>query len=283
MRATVAETNFFEGVGVLYKVSRRINVALLAAIAFGAFGAFADDQGSDLPTEDCVRLQREARIARLRHDPATELEKLEAAHRDCPGVITPIYALVKYYRQHPGLEDKYQQFVSLLTQRIQDPESVLPVGIIQYLIRDREVGDLELRALLDRVSRQSSKPAEQDPGWLRIRAQLEQRLGETEAAVITLEQLAEQQDADDVFVPLLMLYSKLERWQEAAELIAPRVDKDQYLRRQYIYVLGKLGRYDEVLKQVHLLTMGASTASATGALPKLESILAALDIEHGLW
>ncbi len=239
-----------------------VGALLLWAFTAPAIGAV--DAGA-LPSEECVRLLRGARIAGMQGDTGAELEKLEAALDACPGEISPLYALVGYYRRQPELEEDYRKFLSRLVKRLEDPEFDLPLGVIEYLIRGRvplaplrgdpDVEEDELAAVLDNISRQVERSAEPDPGLMRIQAELQQRLGRTEDAVVTLERLWRQTGAGDLIWPLTRIYSDLERWQDAAELISSQLEEEGggQFRTFYIHVLGKLGRYDEVLKQVKIL------------------------------
>ena len=200
-----------------------------------------------------MRLMRSARIARMQDDAATELTQLQAAFEACPEEISPIYALMAYYRQRPEFEAKTQEFRALLLKRFEDPEQDLPIGVIEYLVGAQDAEEAELAAILGNVSRQVEKAAEPEPALLRIQAHLQRRFGQEEAAAATLERIWRGTSADDVLGPLLDLYFKLERWQAAADVMAPLVKKGGHLRYSYVFVLGKLGRYDEALQQVGFL------------------------------
>ena len=219
-----------------------------------------------LPAEECVRILRGARIARMHEDAAAELAKLHAAFEACPDEISPVYGLMAYYQLRPELVSEYQKFRTLLLQRLEDPDDDLRIGVVEYLIRDPDVEGDELRAILGNVSRQVSKAAVPDPALMRIQAQLQQRLGKDEAAVGTLERLWRQTAAEDVLMPLIHLYFKLERWQDAADLMAPQVAKARRIRYLYVRVLGKLGRYDEAMKQVELFASGADGVVPQGSV-----------------
>lgn len=230
-------------------------LALLSLVPPAASG-----DGGGLPAEECVRMMRGARIARMHEDATAELAKLQAAFAACPDEIEPIYGLMGYYQRQPALGDDHRKFRSLLLGRLQDPGDDLPIGVIEYLTRNPDAGGDELEAILGNVSRQVTKVAEPDPALMRIQAQLQQRLGQDEAAAGTLERLWRQTAADDVLWPLVQLYLEHERWQEAADLMAPQVAKGGHFRFSYVRVLGKLGRYEEAMKQVELLASGADGA-----------------------
>ena len=227
-------------------------------------------ESDGLPPEECVQIMRGARIARMHEDAATELTKLQAAFKTCPEEIGPIYSLVDYYQRQPGQEENYRKYRSLLLQRLQDPEVDLPIGVIEYLIRNPDTKKslfsssasdaTELRAILDRVSRQVEASAAPEPAMMRIQAQLQRQVAEYEAAAATLERLWRETAAEDAFGALIELYFKSERWQDAADLMAPRVAKGGRFRFSYAHVLGKLGRYDDAMKQVELLASGADGA-----------------------
>ncbi len=231
-------------------------LAVLLFLAAAGSSAAADDAA--LPPEECVRLQRGARIAGMKGDPAAELDKLEQARAACPDEIGPLDALVAYYRRQPQEWERYRQFLGELVGRLQNPEYDLPAGIIEYLIRNPDVEADQLSAILDNVSRQVERAGEPDPGLMRIRAELEQRLGRIEAAAATLEWLLRETGADDLVWALVHIYFELERWQDAAELIAPQLEQKSHLRTFYIHVLGKLGRYKELLEQIEILASDPS-------------------------
>ncbi len=205
-----------------------------------------------LPAEECVRLMRGARIARMHDDAATERTKLEQALEACPEEIAPVYGLMRYHRQQPELEDRYKQFLSQLTKRLLDPEYDLPTGVVEYLIRDPKVEESELLAIMDNLSRQVrvTAAARPDPLRLRILAQLQLRLDQTEAATETFGRLRLLDDSEDLVRPLYALYARLERWQDAARLLEPLIEEDRELRFLYVHILGKLGRYEDVIRQI---------------------------------
>ncbi len=259
---------------------RRLLLAVLT-LTLTAPSPAAGEQDGGLPAEECVRMMRGARIARMKEDAGAELAKLQAAFEACPDEIEPVYGLMGYYQRQQALDDFYQKFRSLLLERLQDPSDDLPIGVIEYLVRSPGAGGGELEAILGNVSRQVTKAAEPDPALMRIQAQLQQRLAQDDAAAGTLERLWKQTAADDVLWPLVQLYLKLERWQEAADLMAPQVAKDGHFRFSYVRVLGKLGRYHEALKQVELLASGTDGAVVrdAGGAPPSEAV--ALQFEGG--
>ncbi len=249
--------------------------ALLVLLTFPSVGdeSRAENPGAGLPVEECVRLVRGARIARMAGDDAAELAQLQTAFAACPQEIGPVYGLMDYYRRRPELEDKARRFRELLLERLRDPGNDLPVGVVEYLLRNPDAGPEELRAILDNVLRQVGKVTEPEPTLMRIQARLQQRLGQDEAAADTLERLWRQTEAEDLLEPLAWLYAELERWQDAADLVAPRVEKDGRLRHFYVRVLGKLGRYDQALRQATILAAGLAAANPG------ETVAIGLDIE----
>ncbi|MEM7352538.1 MAG: tetratricopeptide repeat protein [Acidobacteriota bacterium] len=226
--------------------------------------AVGASSGSSLPPEDCVAMMRGARIARMGGDEAVELQKLQAALEACPRDISPIYELLRYYRRSAPEAARHRQFVERLTERLADPEYELQPGVLEYLIRDPEAGEVEQLAILGNVARQVDGVEGVDPRLLRIRAALERRAGRPEAAAVTLERLWRETRAEDLLLPLVGLYRDLERWQDAADLLAPRAGQDPggYLHLSYLRILGKLGRYQEVLRQTETL---ATAVRADGA------------------
>ncbi len=226
----------------------------LSLLLLLAPGQAPGDSRACLPAEECVRLMRGARIARMHDDAAAERAKLKAALDACPGEIAPIHALVNHYRRQPERLEGYREFFALLSNRLRDPAYDLPAGVAEYLMREPAVEREELSEVLANVSRQTAveSPA---PRLLRIQAQLQARLGQLEAAAETLERLRRLDDSADLIETLFSLYARLERWQDAADLLEPRIEGDARLRFSYLQALGKLGRTEELLKQIEFFSV----------------------------
>ncbi len=156
---------------------RSKSVPSLGVLLLLAAGPAAAAEDAALPPEECVRLQRGARIAGMKGDPAAELDKLEQARAACLDEIGTLDALVDYYRRQPQEGESYRKFLGELVGRLRDPGYDLPAGIIEYLIRNPDVEADQLSAILDNVSRQVERATKPDPGLMRTRAELEQRLG----------------------------------------------------------------------------------------------------------
>ncbi len=242
----------------------RVLIALFAAVS----PALGEEAVSSLPPEDCVRRLRGARIAGMKGDAAKELEQLRLAVEGCPQEIEPLSKLIDYYRRHPRDEASYGKTLELFSRRLEDPEYRLPYGVLRYLVVNPAASESELSAILRNLERQLAEVEKADPDLLRIRVNLEQRLGRTADAARTLEQVWSQTGAEDLIWPLAMAYGELERWQEAERLLAPRVEQaSSDLRYFYIRILGKLGRYTELLEQVEVLA-ASEEAGGFGLQPE---------------
>ena len=225
-------------------------LVLLLAVASPAW---AEGEG-ELPAEQCVRQMRSARIAGMHGAAAAELEKLEAAADACPGEIAPIYALMSFHRRQPHREESYRALLDRLQRRLRAPDYDLPIGIIEYVIRNPDAEEDELVEVLENIARQVDGSETPDPHLMRILAQLQLRLGRLDDAIETIERLWRLTASKDLVQTLYMLYARLENWQEAARLLEPLIEEDPRLRYSYIHVLGKLGRTGEVLEQLRIFS-----------------------------
>jgi tetratricopeptide (TPR) repeat protein len=254
--------------GLLAPIATTFLVSFLASsqplpLAAEEPAAAAGGADRSLPPVQCVVQLREARIAEMDGDREEALRRLRATVEACPDELTPIYALLDYYRLERRWRTEYQQLLRLLGQRVAEGSVELTPAILHRLVEDSTLPDQELRPVLTALeSELSAAGADVDPDRLRVLVQMQQRLGEVEAAATTLEKLWRKTGSADLVWPLYRLYAELERWEDAARLLAPRTESDAAkgsavrgvaYRWAYVHALSKLGRYRELSEEIEKL------------------------------
>ncbi len=243
-----------------------------------------------LPPIACVAAVRDARIAHARGDSAgaaAARQVLEGAI-DLPGCELPaLSGLLHLLRAHPQSTARAQELRDRLAQRLADPATELPQGLLTQLARigaeEKEPDGDErlLAALRSRVAGTlaAGGPPAGSPGGpalpqaelaeiLEVSADLEQRLGRDEAARATLDRLLEVAPTYGLRWRALLYDLAHKRWQSAADLLAPMIadpEATDAARMYYVSALAHLGRYDEMLVQLEALAPPPPTPETLAA------------------
>jgi tetratricopeptide (TPR) repeat protein len=197
---------------------------------------------------------REARILRLDGKNEESLAKLRLAEEAFPHSILPVMALWDYHQRHGLPEAEERQLRELLIRRLADPESPLPPGTLHYLVEMAEATEDYLELLLRAVESRTAE-SEPEPRYLEAMAVLYERLGRLPQARELLGKLMELRPSVELRQHCLSLDYRLERWPEVADGFKQLLEEDPFFlhRMNYIEVLAKLGRYEEVVRQLDLL------------------------------
>ena len=242
-----------------------------------------------LPPIECVRTVRDARIAREAGDAAGARQKLEAAV-ELPGCELPALSdLLRLLQEVPEAGERAATLRERLAGRLGDPTVELPGGLLTQLVGLGRTGDDPAgdALLLEAVQRRSVsaaaagrdlRPAERIE-MLDVTALLQERLGQEEAARETLARLLAIAPSDALRWRALLFDLEHERWESAAELLAPLAadpEAPEVVRFYQVEVLAHLGRYDEMLRALERLTPGpdapAAPALAASAPPGFREI-----------
>jgi tetratricopeptide (TPR) repeat protein len=257
------------------RLTRWLAAAGLAVAVAGpaaALGGATQTQTSaagGLPPVECVRLLRAARIAAMKDDPAGELALLRQAEAAFPDEIAPLNALLEYHGRNPLPADEHQRLRERLLARLGDPALVIPPGVIEQMAADPHADPETLRAMAAKVAAQLGDGSSPDPRLLAVLAGLQERLGDDAAALASWQRLWRSAGAERAIEPMLRLSASLGRWSDAADLLKGLVDRgDVGFRRFYITALGKLGRFDEVLRQLDLLIAEEARAEQAAGTPE---------------
>jgi tetratricopeptide (TPR) repeat protein len=153
-----------------------------------------------------------------------------------------------------------------LAARLGDPTVELPEGFLTQLelvgamTGDRDGDELLLGALRRRQAGAEAAarelPRTELIEVLDVRATLEQRLDQDDAARETLGRLLALAPSDALRWRVVMFDLVRQRWESAAGILAAMVREPSApdtLRYFYVNCLAHLGRYDEMLKQLDLL------------------------------
>jgi tetratricopeptide (TPR) repeat protein len=216
-----------------------------------------------LPPIACVEAVRAARIAGNGADTAAARAKLEAA-LDLPGCELPaLAAMLPLLRAGAYPPERAAALRDRLAGRLADAAFELPDGLLTQIASTGIPGDddLFLAALERRLAHFA--PADDKasrPGLvelLDVTSELQQRRGKYEAARDTLARLLALQPSDELRWRAIYLDIALTRWASLADLLAPMLkepDTPTPLREHYVRALAHLGRFDEMTRQIELLT-----------------------------
>lgn len=227
---------------------------LLMAMAGASAGA-ETTTASLLPSEECVRMLREARIAHMSGDPAAELATLRAAEEAFPGEIAPIYALLEYHRSHDLPEEEQRELRARLSQRLSDPSHPLSPGVLHPLARDPAATEELLLEIAANVTRRlETAEGKEVEALLTLLATVQQRLGQVAEAAATLERLWQRTGDAEIAWALLQLDLRLERWAEALAVMETAEElREGPMRTTYIRVLARAGYFEKARSEVDRL------------------------------
>jgi tetratricopeptide (TPR) repeat protein len=188
---------------------------------------------------------REARIAHLGNDTATELERLRSAASAFPDEIAPVYALLVFDRQHGLPEPERRRLRKNLERRLGDPEHPLPPSILQRMARDPSADDDLLQRIADHLVSRLEGSTDEADALLSLLAEIQERLGRPEEAAITLRRLWTRAGGMETAWRLLHLELRLEHWQQALDAIQNAGALRETWWPTEVWILSELGRLDE--------------------------------------
>ncbi len=219
--------------------------------------------GEELPVAELVLMLREARILQIAGMPDEALSKLREAEETFPQSVLPVTALWDHHRQHRLPAEEQQRLRELLTRRLADPESPLPQGTLAYLVELADPTDEYLELLLQSLKSRTAH-GEAEPRYLEAMVVLNERLGRLPEAREQLGKLLEVQPTEGLYMHCLGLDERLERWPDVAKGLERLLERDPFyvFRIRYIEVLAKLGRFEEVVQQLDLLSRTEDVNSA---------------------
>lgn len=242
---------------------RRVSVlaAIVAAAALAPPPAVAS-----LPPEGCVRLVRQARVARMEGDAARAASLLRNAVDGYPGEVVPLFALLEHHRRFGGTDDEIHALREVLVARLADPSATLPDGTLEYLAQVPDAESVELELVLDAARRRlAASPTDYD--LLSSVASLELRLDRFEEAHESLRAMLAIRRDPVTLGRCLQLDRRAGRDVEVAEHLAAIVESSPdalEMRLAYLDVLADLGRHDEIVAQLEELSAGADGMNPVG-------------------
>lgn len=208
----------------------------------------------DLPPVECVRMLRWARAKLEQGDEQGGARLLRETVDQFPGEVVALIALWDFHRQFGLPEEEAVRLRGILTHRLADPRSSLPPGVLRYLIRRPDAGKEELELLLTAAN---ARLKDDDLEMIRTIAYLQTRLELFEDSRETYGKLRDLAPSAALDWTCVLLDIDLERWADAAEGLESVVaakGTSIISRLMYIDVLSRLGRYDEMLRQIDHLS-----------------------------
>ena len=183
MRFHLSSRSLFRwGAGLLLLAS-----ALLAATA-GA-EELSSTEGPELPPADCLRAIRAARIAGLGGDAEGELAGLRAAREAFPGELSVLSALLSYHRRHPLPPEEHQGLTKEVEAALAEVDRPAPIAVVKQVIADPDTGSDLLSSIGDHLRRRLAVQESPDPKLLWTLSEVQDRLGDEDGALASLEGL----------------------------------------------------------------------------------------------
>jgi len=208
----------------------------------------------ELPPVECVQMLRSARTMLELGDTQGGAKLLRETVERFPGEVVALVALWDFHRQFGLPEEEAAQLRRILNERLADPESSLPPGVLRYLIGNPDADEEELKLLLTAAM---ARLKDNDVEMLRAIAFLQFRLGLFEDARETYGHLRDLAPSEALDWKCVQLDIELERWADAAAGLKPIVTKkgaSLTSRLMYIDALSRLGEHDEILHQIDHLS-----------------------------
>jgi tetratricopeptide (TPR) repeat protein len=224
--------------------------ALLGTIVATAAPAASDL--SQLPSEECIRRQRSARIAAMKGDKEGAADLLLRAHDACPQDPLVLVDLIQLSVDAPEKALQVAAWRAELRRQLLDPSVNLPVGTLRLLGRlvDLEPGDYA--ALLEAFHIRVSQNPEH-PGLLQAAFEHERHLGELERAREYLDTLVRIDPQPRWRWDAFLLDVRLERWEDALAFTTEQIasgEASPMVVTSHFDLLTRLGRGDEAYRLI---------------------------------
>lgn len=221
-------------------------VAGLALVLCAALPA-ATQPADALPSVECVRALRSARVARMSEDPAAELDHLRAAETPCGSRPELLIELLTYARVYDLPETERESLEERLLVRLRDEKAPAPTAVAQRLIYDRDTSDELLAAAAEAFSRRLEAGATVRILDLQAAAFAMERLGRLEEATEIFEAIREAWPSSSIDWSLARLYEERELWLEAAKALQ-RVEGEAWHTFRVVGLLSRAGAEKEAMK-----------------------------------
>jgi len=223
----------------------------------------------ELPPVGCVRMLRAARGMLELGDKDGGVRLLRETVERFPDEVVALVALWDFHRKFGLPDDEAVQLRRILTERLADPESALPPGVLQFLIGNPDADEEELKLLLQAAQ---SRLKDDDAEMLRAVGLLQSRLELSAEARETYGRLRDLEPSEILDWTCVLLDIELKRWSDAAAGLKPIVagkGSSAITGLMYIDVLSRLGRHEEMLRQVEVLF-----ANKPGMIEMTQAVLA---------
>ncbi|HVS16652.1 MAG TPA: tetratricopeptide repeat protein [Thermoanaerobaculia bacterium] len=242
--------------------------ALLLVLLPG--GVPAQDTGSatGLPTVECLRGLRSARVARMREDPETELRLLLAARQPCGERLEWLQGLLDYERRLGLPAAVHDEVHGRLLARLADPALEVPEAVAAHLVYEPDL-DPQIRAAVALAfQRRIEGSAAPSIRALRTLAYLQESLGRLDEAAAALERLSLLESGEGSDWTLMRLYRELERWPDAARVTRRIVERGELqaslFHAQLIDLLVRAGDPQGALHELEALERDAGSSTLAG-------------------
>ncbi len=203
-----------------------------------------------LPPADCVRLQRQARLAWQQSQRTEALAHLEQADEVCPDTIATILARLGLRRLMNDQEGATRDLKALRTL-FGEADQELPVAVVARAILDPSATEDELRLIRDRLRAYHSRfPDDQD--LLTVLAVLEAQLGNLEESRKILGELLVVSGSPKIRWAVVLLDLELKRPEDTVHNLNILAQEDSafssWAELELLRKYAELGRHDDVAR-----------------------------------
>ncbi len=171
---------------------------------------------TSLPTPECLRALRAARVAQMSGEPAAQLDQLRTAREPCKGRTELLVELLLYGYHHDLPEQEHEVAYRQLLERVKRDDAPISRAIAAHLVWESNIDAELLREVASALERRVSADTEATTPDLRLAADALERADRPEAAITIWERLREQSPSETVDWNLVRLYEQAERWGDAA-------------------------------------------------------------------
>lgn len=252
-----------------------VTSAILSGLVSGPSAA-QTTAASSLPSVECLKALRSARVKRMLEDADGESAALTEAQGPCGERTELLTAMLDFDRRIGLSPEERQDFHDRLLAQLTDPGAVSE-AVAAHLIYETDLETEVLEAVAESYLKRLDKLEQPPMRELRQLADLLERLGRLEEAATTLERLSRIERGETSDWRLIGLYQRLKRWPEVAKALRRVVDRGPLQARLFrpalIQILARLGDLQEARAQLEMLE-----AEAGQALPE-QAVLASFYLD----
>lgn len=241
-----------------------------------------------LPTPDCVRALRIARINLDVGDASAARLSFDKALASCPGRIEPLLGgiMLADFSKNAKTRERYSR---LLVRALRDPDLPLQLAAIEQAALDPSLGIEELKILQKRLEISIERPMEDPKNKVRthrVLAMVAIAAGDLAKAREALDFVLTSDPAPDVRWTCVSIDKELGRWNSVVEQLEILAAEDEVMARfallQLVVAYANTGQLKEAIATANTLTKIQPESGAVGVLNH-RAASALLEAAWDLW